>query len=80
MDTLIRMNAEEINTSFIDFIKSNFKGKNIALHVYEDEVDETEYLLKSNANKKRLFQSIENIKNDKGFKEINFSELQTILK
>jgi antitoxin YefM len=79
MDTLVRMNAEEINMSFIDFIKTSFKGKKIALHIYEDDIDETEFLLKSNANEKRLYQSIDNVKNNINLKEIDFSDLQQIL-
>lgn len=27
MDTLVRVEADELNGSLIDFIKSNFKGK-----------------------------------------------------
>jgi secreted Zn-dependent insulinase-like peptidase len=46
MDTLIRLEADELNNSLIDFIKSTFKGKKIAVHIYADEeMDETEYLL-----------------------------------
>jgi hypothetical protein len=79
MDTLVRMNAEEMNISFIDYIKSAFKGKKIVLHIYEENTDETEFLLQSDANKKRLFESIENIKNNINLKEIDFSDLQQIL-
>jgi predicted metal-dependent enzyme (double-stranded beta helix superfamily) len=79
MYTLVRMNAEEINMSFIDFIKTSFKGKKIALHIYEEDIDETEFLLKSHVNEKRLYQSIDNVKNNINLKEINFSDLQQIL-
>jgi thymidylate synthase len=79
MDTLLRMQAEEINVTLIDFIKASFKGKKIALHIYEDTMDETEFLLSSNSNKKRLFESIENVKNDINFREINFADIQSIL-
>jgi antitoxin YefM len=79
MDTLVRMNAEELNVSFIDFIKTSFKGKNIALHIYEEDIDETGFLLQSNANKKRLFESIENVKSNINLKEIDFAELNQIL-
>jgi hypothetical protein len=78
MDTLIRMHAEEMNADFIDYIKSTFKGKKIALHVYEEH-DETEYLLQSVVNEERLYQSIENIKNNISLKEMNYSELQEII-
>ncbi len=79
MDTLIRMNAEEINISFIDFIKNSFKGKKIALHIYEEEIDETEFLLQSSTNKKRLYESIENIKKSTNLKELYFTDLQKII-
>jgi antitoxin YefM len=79
MDTLVRMNAEEINISFIDFVKTSFKGKKIALHIYEEDIDETEYLLKSDANKKRLFESIENVKSNIKLHEIDHNEMLHIL-
>lgn len=36
MDTLVKTTADEINSSLIDFIKKTFKGKKIAVHIYED--------------------------------------------
>ena len=83
MDTLVRMKADEISNSMVDFIKSSFKGKKIAVHIYEDgeedEIDETTYLLSSEANKKKLFQSIENVKNNISVKEYSFEEIEQIL-
>ena len=76
MDTLIKMNAEEIN---ISFIKTSFKGKKIALHIYEEDIDETAFLLRSNSNKKRLFESIENVKNNLNLRVIDYEDLQQIL-
>ncbi|HEY9342216.1 MAG TPA: hypothetical protein VIQ23_11585 [Hanamia sp.] len=71
MDTLIKMNVDELNISFLDFIKQSFKGKKIAVHVYEDEeMDETDYLLSTEANKKHLEKSIAEIESGKG---INFT-------
>ena len=78
MDTLLRMQAEEINSSLIDFIKSSFKGKKIALHIYEDTMDETEFLLSNKSNKKRLFDSIESVKNNINLKEIDFADIESI--
>ncbi|MCY7291192.1 MAG: hypothetical protein LH615_03320 [Ferruginibacter sp.] len=46
MDTLVRMQADEINNSLIDFIRLSFYGKKIALHIYQDNEDETTYLLR----------------------------------
>ena len=79
MDTLLRMNAEEIDISLVEFIKSSFKGKKIALHIYEDILDETDFLLSNSSNKKRLLESIKNVKNNKNLKQIEFSDIQSIL-
>ena len=79
MDTLLRMNAEEIDISLVEFIKSSFKGKKIALHIYEDTLDETDFLLANSNNKKRLLESIENVKNNINLKQIEFSDIQSIL-
>ena len=79
MDTLLRMNAEEIDISLVEFIKSSFKGKKIALHIYEDTLNETDFLLANSSNKKRLLESIENVKNNTNLKQIEFSDIQSIL-
>ena len=79
MDTLLRMQAEEINSTLIDFIKSSFKGKKIALHIYEDTQDDTEFLLSNTSNKNRLLDSIENVKNNINLKEIDFADIKSIL-
>jgi antitoxin YefM len=79
MDTLLRMEAEEINESFIQFIRQSFKGKRIALHIYEETQDETDYLLSNPENKRRLLQSAEDVKNNISLKEISLSDMQNIL-
>ncbi len=71
MDTLLRTKADDLNASLIDFIKANFKGKKIALHIYEDEPDETEYLLSDAEHKKKLLQTIEEV--EKGQKTVTYT-------
>ena len=79
MDTLVRMNADEINNSIIDFIRLSFKGKKIALHIYEDTDDETEYLLSDPVAKKRLLESAKNVTKNISLKEYSVSEIENIL-
>lgn len=80
MNTVVRMQADEINNSLIDFIRLSFKGKKIALHIYEeDDDDETTYLLSDETTKKRLLESIENIKNHISLKEYSITEIENIL-
>ncbi len=81
MDTLLRGSAEEINISLVDFIRAAFKGKKVAVHIYEDmEMDETEYLLSDPIAKERLLQSIENVKNMHNLKEFSIEEINGYLK
>lgn len=80
MDTLVRINADELNKTFLDFIKQSFKGKRIAVHVYEDtEMDETEYLLSDPIAKKRMLESVENVKNNRNLKEYTIEDIHSLL-
>lgn len=79
MDTLLRGNADEINASLVDFIRSTFKGKKVAVHIYEDnELDETEYLLSDPTGKEKLLKSVEEVNSGKGLKTYELSELKTM--
>jgi hypothetical protein len=48
MSAVYRFNANKIDRGFLDKIKEKFAGKNIKIIV--SELDETEYLLSSEAN------------------------------
>ena len=76
MDTLLRLKADEINNSLVDFIKSSFKGKKIAVHIYEDE---TEFLLSDPVTKKRLLESVENVKSNRHLKEYTMGDIMSYL-
>jgi hypothetical protein len=79
MDTLLRANADEINTSLIDFIRSTFKGKRITVHIYEAEEDETEYLLSDPVAKERLLQAVENVNQMRNLKEYTLEDINSYL-
>ena len=78
MDTLVRANADELNNSLIDYIKSTFKGKRIAVHIYEDEMDETDYLLSDPIHREKLLQSVKEVNEKKGLKVYTIEELKTL--
>ena len=79
MDTLLRGYADEINASLVDFIKSTFKGKKVAVHIYEDnEMDETEYLLSDPIGREKLLTSVEEVNSGKGLKTYQLDELKTM--
>ena len=79
MDTIVRVKADELNNSLIDFIKASFKGKKIALHIYEDETDETEFLLSDPLAKQRLLESVENVKQNRHLKEYTMEDIISYL-
>lgn len=57
MQTVYRLKAEELDDQFLEALKTLFKDKEIEIIV--TEIDETTYLLQSEANKKRLMEAIQ---------------------
>ena len=79
MYTIYRIKANELDSRFIRALKMLFKNKEIEIavcEVSEIEEDETEYLLKSPVNRKRLLQAIENVSNKRNLVTVNVDELQ----
>lgn len=74
----MRMNADELNPIFLDFIKQSFKGKRIALHIYEDEMDETDYLLNDPIHKEKILQTVAEVNQQKDLKTYTLDELKTM--
>ena len=60
MTTTYRLNSRELSSKIIDSIKEAFQDKDIEITV-TDAPDETEYLLSTEANKKQLYKSIEEL-------------------
>ena len=76
MSTVYRVKASEIDGAFLEKIKARFGNKEIEIVVSElSQEDETEYLLKSEANKKILLTAVENIKGNKNLLEVNLEDL-----
>ena len=57
MYTTFHIKANELDETFLKQLKIIFKRKQISISVEEEE-DETEYLLRSEANRKMLLESI----------------------
>ena len=61
MTASFRLSLNELNTDFIEKIKSMFDSKKIVeIHISE-ETDETEYLLSTSANRESLFRSLQQL-------------------
>ena len=73
MQSSYRLKASELDEKFIAGLKETYKDKDIEIIVYE--VDETAYLLKSEANKKKLMQAKTNIENNVDLIKVNLEDL-----
>ncbi len=74
MRTVYRLNASELDQRFINSLKATFPDKEIEILVYE--VDETSYLMASEANRKKLINAVENIKNKSNLVEVDIENLE----
>ena len=63
MYTSYHLNSNELNEDFLASVKKMFKNKRISITV-EEEMDETEYLLSTPANRKHLEEAL---KSKEGF-------------
>lgn len=67
--------ADELTDTFTKSLKTAYQGKKIEIIVQEIQ-DETEYLLKSEANKAHLLQAIKDIENGKPGHTITIEEIE----
>lgn len=74
MSTVYRLKASELDRDFLEEIKATFGDKEIEIIV--SQFDETEYLLKSEVNKNRIWRAIENVKKGQNLVEVNLQDLQ----
>lgn len=73
MSAIYRLKASEIDGKFLAKIKETFGEKEIEIVI--SEIDETEYLLKSEVNKNRLLKAIDNIKNNRNLIKVDLDKL-----
>ena len=79
MELTYRLNANELNEDFINTIKKLYKGKDLEVTVQVKE-DETEYLLKSEANREQLLKAVKDVKNKKNLRTLNMDKLNDLVK
>ncbi len=68
MSTTYRLKASELGENFLQSIKALYGNKQVEIYVAEvneEDEDETEYLMSSPENKRRLLESINDIKNNR---------------
>lgn len=73
MQTTYRLKANELNQKILDGIKTLYGDQEIEIIIYE--VDETDYLCKSEGNRNRLIQAINDVNHRKNLREVSLEEL-----
>jgi antitoxin YefM len=68
MQTVYHLRTNELDNQFLEALKTLFKDKTIEIIV--TEVDETAYLLHSDANRERLLQAIKHVNNGDNLIEV----------
>lgn len=79
MYMVYKMKTEELDSRFLRALKVMFKDKEIEIAVCEaaqSEEDETEYLLKSAANRDRLLKAIENVARKNHLVSVDLEDMQ----
>lgn len=74
MKATYRIKANELDEKFIEGIKTTFGEQEIEIVV--SDMDETDYLLQSPANKERLLKAIENVKLGENLIAISLGDLE----
>ena len=77
MQSVYYLNTTELSIDFLQAIKTLFTNKNIQITVAEC-FDETEYLLQSKSNSRRLLQAVENINKGENLVEMSIEQLKKL--
>jgi len=72
-----RLRAEEITENFLKNIRDNYQNKEIEITIQEVE-DETEYLQKSDANRRHLLRGIEEIRSGTPMQTMTVEQLNEL--
>jgi antitoxin YefM len=74
MKATYRIRANELDEKFIEGIKTTFGEQEIEIVV--SDMDETDYLLQSPANKERLLKAIQNVNRGENLVAISLENLE----
>jgi antitoxin YefM len=78
MYTIYKLRANELDQRFVDSVRHQFDGREIEIVVSEapaNAEDETAYLLRSPANRERLFKAIENVAEGRDLEVLDIDDL-----
>ena len=74
MQSTYRIHADELNDDFVQAVKVAYKDREIEI-IVSDDIDETDYLLGSPANREHLLRAIENINTHSNLVQMSSDDL-----
>lgn len=74
MRTIYRLKANQLDDNFLEDIQKTYQDKEIEIIVYE--VDETEYLFKSDLNRSQLLKAKDNVERGINLVKVNINNLE----
>ena len=77
METVFKLNANELDRSFIDSVKNLFKDREIEISIKPTQ-DETEFLFNTPVNKEQLLGAIKEIKKNKNLIRFTGKEFEVL--
>jgi antitoxin YefM len=75
MQAVFHLAEEELDETFLQNLKAQFKSQHLTIVVDAQPVDETDFLLDNPVNAERLMRAVENIREGKNLVEL---DLQTL--
>ena len=74
MHTTYRLNASELDEHFLEGLKRTYQDREIEIVV--SELDETDYLMRSKANRERMLASKRNLENGTNLVGVSLESLE----
>jgi antitoxin YefM len=74
MQTIYQINADDLDQTLLESIKLQYKHKKIEIFV--SEIDETEYLMRSPANREYLLRAVQDVENNQNIITPNAEQFQ----
>ena len=69
--------ADDLNEAFLSMLRKSYSGKKVEVTVTEiNEMDETEYLLATKANREHLLRALKDVEAGKNLIELDITNFQ----
>nr|WP_293832911.1 hypothetical protein [uncultured Arsenicibacter sp.] len=79
MTTTIHLNEAELDSQFLQAVKTLFKNRDIKVTIEADDTDTTAYLMSTATNRSRLLEAIQRVDEGQHLTEVDLAQLKALL-